>query len=252
MADNRTMAQLLEAPTEGYEEAIVVPDIIANNFEIKHVSTSSSTPAVSSDVAELKDMVRALLLHKKNQAPAPTTVKAVEQSCTQGQTMQNQLTNLTDMLSKFVNANTASSLGLGTLPSNTVTNLKEDLNGITTRSGAAYQGPTIPSSSSSSTLPKVVNRETDVTKDTGLPTNNGGTEVIHPPIVQNSKPVVAPVSALMPNQKTSFLFPSRRNDERRREKANDQIKKFYEIFRDLSFEICLDSKNSNGKQRKIK
>ncbi|GKF72167.1 hypothetical protein Tco_0208281, partial [Tanacetum coccineum] len=27
------------------------------------------------------------------------------------------------------------------------------------------------------------------------------------------------------------------NDERRREKANDQIEKFYEIFRDLSFEI---------------
>ncbi|GKA09985.1 reverse transcriptase domain-containing protein [Tanacetum coccineum] len=41
----------------------------------------------------------------------------------------------------------------------------------------------------------------------------------------------------MPNQKTSIPFPSRRNDERRREKANDQIEKFYEIFRDLSFEI---------------
>ncbi|GJX72402.1 reverse transcriptase domain-containing protein, partial [Tanacetum coccineum] len=41
-----------------------------------------------------------------------------------------------------------------------------------------------------------------------------------------------------PNQKKhSILFPSRRNDERRREKANDQIEKFYEIFRDLSFEI---------------
>ncbi|GKB84517.1 hypothetical protein Tco_0956789, partial [Tanacetum coccineum] len=36
MADNRTMAQLLEAPTEGYENAIVVPEINANNFEIKH------------------------------------------------------------------------------------------------------------------------------------------------------------------------------------------------------------------------
>ncbi|GKC49090.1 hypothetical protein Tco_1071835, partial [Tanacetum coccineum] len=35
------------------------------------VSTSSSTPAVSSDVAELKDMVRALLLDKKNQSQAP-------------------------------------------------------------------------------------------------------------------------------------------------------------------------------------
>ncbi|GKB57080.1 reverse transcriptase domain-containing protein, partial [Tanacetum coccineum] len=36
MADNRTMAQLLEAPTEGYEDAIVVPEITANNFDIKH------------------------------------------------------------------------------------------------------------------------------------------------------------------------------------------------------------------------
>ncbi|GJY59432.1 reverse transcriptase domain-containing protein, partial [Tanacetum coccineum] len=35
----------------------------------------------SSDVAELKDMVKALLLDKKNQYPAPTPVKAVEESC---------------------------------------------------------------------------------------------------------------------------------------------------------------------------
>ncbi|GKF52323.1 hypothetical protein Tco_0148790 [Tanacetum coccineum] len=32
----RTMAQLLEAPTVGYEEAIVVPEITAENFELKH------------------------------------------------------------------------------------------------------------------------------------------------------------------------------------------------------------------------
>ncbi|GKB78091.1 hypothetical protein Tco_0944986 [Tanacetum coccineum] len=36
MSDNRTMAQLLEAPTEGYEDAIVVLEITANNFKIKH------------------------------------------------------------------------------------------------------------------------------------------------------------------------------------------------------------------------
>nr|GEU55710.1 reverse transcriptase domain-containing protein [Tanacetum cinerariifolium] len=35
MADNRTMAQMLEAPIEGYEDAIVVPQINANNFELK-------------------------------------------------------------------------------------------------------------------------------------------------------------------------------------------------------------------------
>ncbi|GKG13962.1 hypothetical protein Tco_0350922 [Tanacetum coccineum] len=35
MADNQTMAQLLQAPTEGYEDAIVIPEINAK-FELKH------------------------------------------------------------------------------------------------------------------------------------------------------------------------------------------------------------------------
>nr|GEY44302.1 hypothetical protein [Tanacetum cinerariifolium] len=36
MADQRTMAELLRAPTEGYAEAIVVPLILAKQFELKH------------------------------------------------------------------------------------------------------------------------------------------------------------------------------------------------------------------------
>nr|GEY58885.1 reverse transcriptase domain-containing protein [Tanacetum cinerariifolium] len=36
MADQRTMAELLRAPTEGYAEAIVVPPILAEHFEFKH------------------------------------------------------------------------------------------------------------------------------------------------------------------------------------------------------------------------
>nr|GEY50717.1 reverse transcriptase domain-containing protein [Tanacetum cinerariifolium] len=181
MADDRTVSEFLRAPTEGYEDAIVIPEIAANNFELKHglinlvqnkqffghdkedphahiryfnkitstmrawerfndllracphhgfselhqldtfynvlnvndqdslnfavggnfldkmpqeclkiieskskvrqtrakavvakVSTSFSTQAISSDVAELKDMVRALLLDKKNQSSGPT------------------------------------------------------------------------------------------------------------------------------------------------------------------------------------
>nr|GEX57635.1 hypothetical protein [Tanacetum cinerariifolium] len=35
MADNRTMSQMLQAPIEGYEDAIVVPSINANNFKLK-------------------------------------------------------------------------------------------------------------------------------------------------------------------------------------------------------------------------
>nr|GEU63354.1 reverse transcriptase domain-containing protein [Tanacetum cinerariifolium] len=36
MADQRTMAELLRAPIEGYAEAIVVPPILAEHFELKH------------------------------------------------------------------------------------------------------------------------------------------------------------------------------------------------------------------------
>nr|GEW72330.1 hypothetical protein [Tanacetum cinerariifolium] len=209
---------------------------------VAKVSTSSSTPAISSEVSELKDLVRALLLDKKNQSSAPASssapapFKAIEPSCVtcggthsyqncpatsgndyrdniqeyvsqaaaanynqgntdfrpqmvanqirppcfpiriiktiliggtisiktevnQCQNVQNQLANLTDMVSKLLNSNITSSSGSGTLPSNTVTNPKEDLKGITTRNSAAYQGLQIP------TLLKVVKQRTEVTKD---------------------------------------------------------------------------------------
>nr|GEV15998.1 DNA-directed DNA polymerase [Tanacetum cinerariifolium] len=73
---------------------------------------------------------------KKNQSsvpvssPTPASVKAVEPNC-------------------------VTCGGSGTLPSNTITNPKEELKGITTRSGVAYQGPTIP------TPPKVVKQGTE-------------------------------------------------------------------------------------------
>nr|GEV63685.1 reverse transcriptase domain-containing protein [Tanacetum cinerariifolium] len=374
MANQRTMAQLLQAPTEGYEDAIVVPAITADNFELKHglltlvqnkqffghdkkdphahicatriwlekepprsiltwndlvskfinqffphskttslrneitnfqqrfdesfseawvrfkdllracphhgnfldkmprdclsiieskskvrysrnmpvvakVSTNASTSSVSPDVAKLKDMVRALLLDKKGQNQSPALVKAVEESCvtcggahsyrncpatdgnvyhdniqeyvsqasavnykqgntnyrsclsssdsstqgvskedfsayinandavmknmqTQCQNMQNHLTHLTDWITKFVNSNTASTLSLGTLPSNTIANPKSDLNAITTRSGVSYDGPQIP--------PLVVENEPEATKDTMNPTKNGNTEDVQP------------------------------------------------------------------------
>ncbi|GJU39381.1 hypothetical protein Tco_1192338 [Tanacetum coccineum] len=91
--------------------------------------------------------------------------------------------------------------GQGSLPSNTVTNPKEDLKGITTRSGVVYQGPTIPTTSS----PQVVERRTEC--------------------------------AVLPNHKPSIPYPSRRNDEKHHENANEQKEKFYKIFKDMSFEI---------------
>nr|GEV36797.1 reverse transcriptase domain-containing protein [Tanacetum cinerariifolium] len=75
--------------------------------------------------------------------------------------MQTNMTSLTNsnlelknMFGQFMKMNTASFSSSGTLPSNTVTNPNKDLKGIITRSGTAYQGPTIPTTSSS--LPHVV------------------------------------------------------------------------------------------------
>nr|GEU31398.1 reverse transcriptase domain-containing protein [Tanacetum cinerariifolium] len=150
---------------------------------------------------------------------------------------------------KFMKMNTASSSGSGTLPGNTNTNPKEDLKGIATRSGTAYQGPTIPTTYSS--RPLVVERETEATKDTVHLTNNGSTKDVQPSVVQtkspilNSKPVVAfivepvgsPVSAPKPNQKLSIPYPSRLHYQKLRDKANDQRDKFFQIFKDLNFNI---------------
>ncbi|GJS85099.1 hypothetical protein Tco_0751640 [Tanacetum coccineum] len=264
MADNRTMAQLLQAPTEGYEDAIVIPEINAN-FELKHglinlvqnkqffghdkedphahiryfnkitstmrfpdipstsiklmlfpfslegsariwlekepprsiltwddlihysaaggnfldkmpreclriieskskvrnsrnkavvakVSSNSSTPGISPDVAalttevsELKNLMKTMLIDKQ-EAQAPATVKASVEICkNQGQEFNKiQMENLTKMLSKFITSNTASSSNSGTLPSQTVTNPREHVNAITTRSGKTCEGPSTP------------------------------------------------------------------------------------------------------------
>nr|GFA72410.1 reverse transcriptase domain-containing protein [Tanacetum cinerariifolium] len=61
--------------------------------------------------------------------------------------LSNQTNEIRDMMASFLRMNTTSPLGSGTLPVNTVTNPKEDLKGITTRSGVAYDGPTIPTPS---------------------------------------------------------------------------------------------------------
>nr|GEU50959.1 reverse transcriptase domain-containing protein [Tanacetum cinerariifolium] len=168
--------------------------------------------------------------------------------------MQTNMTSLTNsnlelknMFGQFIKMNTALSLGSGTLPGNTITNPKEDMKGITTRSGTAYPGPTIPATSSS----PVVERETEATKDTVHPTNNRSTKDVQPLVVPiespilNSEPVTSPtiepvaspVSSPRPNQRPSIPYLSRLQDQKLRDKANDQREKFFQIFKDLNFNI---------------
>ncbi|GKA29359.1 hypothetical protein Tco_0715604 [Tanacetum coccineum] len=79
----RTMEELLRAPTEGYGEAIVLPEINADHFEIKtnllqmNVTSSKTDERIDKLADQLSTLVE--IVSKKVVTPAP--VKAVEESC---------------------------------------------------------------------------------------------------------------------------------------------------------------------------
>nr|GEX06446.1 reverse transcriptase domain-containing protein [Tanacetum cinerariifolium] len=156
MADNRTMAELLQPPTEGYEDAVVIPKIAANNFKLKHglINLVQNKQFFGHDKEDPHAHIRYF-----NKITSTMRVPKVPRS--------------------------------GTLPSNTITNLKEELR---------------------VSLPEAV-----------LP-------------IKDLQFLLRP-NASMPNLKPSIPYPSRRDNERRRDQANEQIEKFYEIFKDMSFEI---------------
>nr|GEV64301.1 reverse transcriptase domain-containing protein [Tanacetum cinerariifolium] len=145
-------------------------DTFVQKSESSSSIASSSDPkiiALKAEMAEInKNLKKVLQINQK--------VKAVTHSCETcgGPHSYNDCP---------ATMNTDSSSGLGTLPSNTITNPKKDLKGITTRSVIAYKGPTIPTTFSP---PKVVEREIDVTKDTMLPTNNKSSKYFQPSVVQ--------------------------------------------------------------------
>nr|GEY24748.1 reverse transcriptase domain-containing protein [Tanacetum cinerariifolium] len=147
--------------------------------------------------------------------------------------LSNQTNEIKNMMACLLQMNIVSTSSSGTLPSNTVANPKSYLKAITTRSGVSYDGPQIP--------PLVVENKPEATKDTVNPTNNGTTKDVQPQAVQSKlitfEPANTLVSASKPNPKASILYPSRRNDERNWEKAKDQIERFYQIFKDMSFKI---------------
>nr|GEX11126.1 reverse transcriptase domain-containing protein [Tanacetum cinerariifolium] len=179
----------------------------AQRSESSSFITSFSDPEIAALKAEMAEINKNLMRVLQLPLAKPRTYMLREPTkvtLTNLKNMQSNMTSLTNsnlelknMFGQFMKMNTASSSSSGTLLGNTITNPKEDLKGITTRSGTAYQGPTIPTTSSS--LPQVVERETEVTKDTVPPTNNGSTKDVQPPIVQtetsmlNSEPVVAPI-----------------------------------------------------------
>nr|GEU75375.1 reverse transcriptase domain-containing protein [Tanacetum cinerariifolium] len=92
----------------------------------------------------------------------------------------------------------------GTLPNNTMPNLKGEMKAVTTRSGLAYEGP------------------------------SGSTTQVQPPVV----PISIPEPDVSRTQKKPTIpYPSWLNDQKLREKATNQMEKLFQIFHDLHFDI---------------
>ncbi|GKF99228.1 hypothetical protein Tco_0298011, partial [Tanacetum coccineum] len=108
---------------------------------------------------------------------------------------------------------------------------------ITTRSGVAYKGPSIPTNPE-----KVVERETEETTDKEKSNFQGSTALIPPPVtpipilepdVLKTLPKTTPISELdVPKNlsKPHTPYPSRLNQEKSRDKASNQKEKIFQMF----------------------
>nr|GEV57655.1 reverse transcriptase domain-containing protein [Tanacetum cinerariifolium] len=223
-----------------------------NKPNVSRMNTTSRENASKSDdrIDKLADQISTLvdIFAKKVVTPAP--VKAVEESCvTCGgnhayyncpNTDRNQpsVCAVTVTYNQVAPQNCASnymappgfalnqSSTSGTLPSNTILNPKGEMKAITTRSGVAYDGPSIP------TPKKVVEQKTEETTDKEQTNFQGSIAHIQPLITQISKPDV-PKTLPKPN----IPYPSRLNNQKLHEKATNQMEKFFQIFQDLHFDI---------------
>nr|GFB74291.1 hypothetical protein [Tanacetum cinerariifolium] len=278
---------------------------------VAKVNLNPSTPTISSDVAELKNMVRALLLDNKNQSsaqatsPTPAPIKAVESNCvTCGGTHSYQNCPATsgnvyqDNINEYVSQAAATNYNQGNIDfrpqmvanqirppgfppvQNNQNNFNRGNNFTQNRGGNFNQSafnqsqlhrPQVNQAPAyQSLIPQTQNvSQTDFKRyvkanDTVLRNiqSQGQSTQTQCQNIQNqyqtvqnqlanltdmmskfmssnmasssgsgTLPVDAPVSAPMPNLKQSIPYPSRRENKRRREQANEQIEKFYEILK---------------------
>nr|GEY52315.1 hypothetical protein [Tanacetum cinerariifolium] len=247
MADQRTMAELLRAPTEGYAEEIMVPLILAQQFELKHSlinMITSDHDANSSSTSEIAKLTHAIyqqtsavtttmiaILKQFQANPPPASVKAVEEiyvTCGGAHPYYQCLTvggntflELRDNIQGYVAATVVNyNQGSGHLPSNTIA--KRELKAITTRSGIVLDGPSVP------IPPLFINLEEDERVEETLTDQDLAeyTIKVPPPLVQKSKP---------PSQRNFIMhqrdplhhnipYPSRMHKQKQQEKDEKMLK----------------------------
>nr|GEU79276.1 hypothetical protein [Tanacetum cinerariifolium] len=136
--------------------------------------------------------------------------------------MSNQTNELKNMMASFFQMNTTSTSGSGSLPSNTIANLKGELKSITTRSGIVLDGPSIP------IPPLFINLEEDERVEETLTDQDlvEYTIKVPHPLVQKSKPP-SQINFVVHQRDllhTNIPYPSRMHKQKQQEKDKKMLK----------------------------
>ncbi|GJS43495.1 hypothetical protein Tco_0568538 [Tanacetum coccineum] len=255
MADNRTMTQLLQAPTEGYEDAIVIPEINAN-FELKHglINLLKQTFLKKHDKedphAHIRYFNKITSTMRFPDIPS-TSIKLMLFPFSLEDTFYNALNaNDQDSLNSAAGGNFLNRCLISPNVAALTTEVSELKNMMKTM--------LIDKQKAQAPVPVKAVEQSCVTcrgahSYINYPTTDGN--IYRDNIQEFTKDVHLRLSLLKINNPVSanrcllqlvapmltrtyqFLNPSRRNDEKRRENADEQKEKFYEIFKDMSFEI---------------
>ncbi|GKB24713.1 hypothetical protein Tco_0864114 [Tanacetum coccineum] len=247
----RTMEELLRAPTEGYGEAIVLPEINADHFEIK-------TNLLHEAWERFKELLRACPHHGFTELTQVDTfyngLNENEQDSLNAAAGGNLLSkttrealNIIENKSKVrysrnkpnasrINATSSKtdertdklayqlstlveivSKKVCTLPRNTIQTRKDEIESITTK--MLMRDRLIPTNPSPKKVIPISISEPDVLKT--LPKTT--------PISESDIPKNLP--------KPNIPYPSRRDDQKSHDKASNQMGKIFQIFQDLRFDI---------------
>ncbi|GJZ84348.1 reverse transcriptase domain-containing protein [Tanacetum coccineum] len=156
------------------------PFQVPNNQVQQEISNDFSSYKRNNDqmLRNMQNQINSLKGDLKNEIQ--NTIKSQQAvMMNQQTTFQNNLQNM--ICGLFQNQASTS----GTLPSNTIPNPKGEMKAITTRSGVAYEGPSIPTNPSPK---KVVERETEETTDKEQTNFQRSTAQIPPPVIPISIP----------------------------------------------------------------
>ncbi|GJZ38442.1 reverse transcriptase domain-containing protein [Tanacetum coccineum] len=202
-----------------------------NKLNVSRVNTTSRESSSKTDdrIDKLADQISTLVEIVTKKVVTPATVKAVEESyviCGDAHAYYNCNSTDSNQSSVYVATSTYNQVA----PQNRASNQMAPL-GFAPLQNSQNRDPRF----LLILLPKkVVERETDETTNKEQTNFQRSTAHIQPPV----NPISIPepdVPKTLP--KPNVPYPSRLNDQKLREKATNQMEKFFQIFQDLHFDI---------------